>query len=175
MPTTPLGYRANGFSKIRTANSTDASFPSRVPTTTEPTGTGIQAWSDFGLDGVLAPTKAIIIPYGVGADNTTFKLRIIGWRLIGTLWVPSVMAEYTCTNCTAVGVASAAVVDTERFCDILTATTGTPSGSTEIVQFGTGTELISHIQIDLKGFQKIEITFNMNSSATSANALVAWV
>lgn len=166
--------RVGAYQKFYETNSTDASFPSRIPTTTAPSGNGVLVPPGSGLGGARnAPSAAMVVPYGVGADNTTFKIRIIGWRLIGTLYVPTILCEFTCTNSTAVGVAGATVVATERFADTLTANAFNPSGGVEAVSVANNTP--AHFLVDCKGCQYIEATFDMNASATSANALVAWV
>ncbi len=147
-----------------TANKTDASFPSKVATATIPvTGTGI-------ID-VVEPNDTLeIIPYGIGADNTTFKLRVIGWRKIDhattPLWRPQIIAEFTCTNSTDVGVVSTVVLNTERFADTIVLAAG---GIAAV--FSPANNTAGSAILDISGFSKIEFTFDMNSSATSANCL----
>lgn len=172
--------RANFFRKFRTSNSTDASFPSKIPTTTQPSGTGVWDFTSgkTSPNGILIPSSIIVLPYNIGANNTTFKIRMIGWRSIysataTTLWVPQILCEFTCTASAAVGIASAAVLDTERFSDTLTANAFNPSGGVEAVS--TANDTPAHFIVDIKGCPIIEATFDMNSSATSANALWAGV
>lgn len=169
--------RSNAFRKFCSSNSTSASFPSKIPTTTQPTGGGV--WDFTGTispDGLLIPSTILVVPYGTGTDNATFKMRLIGWRnlidaTLTTIWVPVVLAQYTCTLSATVGVASAALIATERMVDTLTADAMNPSGGVEDVS--PTNDLVSHFVADIKGFPIIEATFDMNSSATAANAL--WV
>ena len=167
--------RSNGFKKFYATNATDASFPSKIATTTQPANDGVYDFTANGIspNGLLIPSAIVVIPYGVGSDNNTQKIRIIGWRLIGTLWVPTPLCQFTCTLSAAVGVAGATVVATERFADTLTADSMNPSGGVEAVS-PTG-DLVAHFVVDIKGCPIIEATFDRNSSATSCNALWAAV
>jgi hypothetical protein len=165
------------FQKAHSTNPTDTSFPSKIPTGTEPSGTGV---INLGNAGAVAQNGLLVVPYGVGDDNDVFAMRVIGWRSIGKdpntrLWIPVLLAELTCTLCTAVGVAGKEVVDTERFCDTLALVTGNDDISIDIVSPSTtSAQLIAHAVIDVKGFQKVEFTFDMTTGdPTNANCLVA--
>lgn len=155
-----------GFFKALSTNATDASsFPSKVPTTTEPTTTAIDV-----TRGDTTYNNILILPYGVGSDNNTMLIRLIGWKKIGTLWIPVPILEATCTLSAVVGVSGAEVSNTERFADTITFQSWVNSNiSAEVVQ-PTG-DIIGHILADIKGFSKIEFVFHRNSSATSCNAL----
>jgi hypothetical protein len=108
------------FSKCRSVNATDASFPSKIPT--------------------------------------------------GTV----ILAQFVCTMSTQVGVAGREVLNTERFCDTITLTTGNDDVSVDITS-PTG-DVIAHASVDLKGSQKLELTFAMSTgSPTSANCLIALI
>lgn len=161
--------RSNNYQKALATNSTDASFPTCAATITAPALAITLGTS--GPGGHSVPSTMCVVPYGVGADNTTFKIRVIGWRLMSSLYVPTILAQYTCTNSTSVGVAGQSVVATERFVDTLTADAMNPSGGVEAVSTANNTP--AHFIFDTKGCPLIEFAFDMNSSATSANALVA--
>lgn len=162
------------FFKAKATNATDTSFPSRIPTNTEPVDDGVVT---FGWPGAMTSNSCLVIPYGTGDDNDVFAMRVIGWRVIGNnprtrLWVPYLLAELTCTMGTAVGVAGMEVVATERFCDTLAIVTGNSNVTTEIVS-PTG-NIIAHAMIDVKGSHKVEFTFDMTTGdPTGANCLVA--
>lgn len=155
------------YAKLLTTNSTAASFASKVPTTTAPSGAGVLSLPVTQI----VPMRMALIFYGTDAGNETFKSRVIGWKLVSTLYIPVVLAEVTCTLSDAVGVADAVVINTERFVDTIALTSGYPAGSS--VVFSPTGELIGHLLVDLEGFSIIEVTFDMNSSAASANALYA--
>lgn len=158
----------------RTVNATDTSFPSKVPTATKPSGTGASA-SAASVAETKGASNLRVVPFGAGSDTNTFSLRVIGWKFVGTpgsdeLWVPTVLAEYSCALTTAVGVAAKAVLDTERFCDTLTLTANMGNDGVDTTKFSPGGDLVAHFLVDLKGSDLFELTFDM-TGATSGNAL----
>lgn len=164
------------FRKARSANSTDSGFPSRVPTMTAPSGTGVINLCTS--DGMLAQNGMVLLLYGLGADNDTMSCRVIGWRSVGEndvttgLWIPVILCEFAAVLSGATGVAGATILNTERFADTITLTTGNDDVSVDIVS-PTG-DVIAHAMMDLKGFQKVELTFKLGGTPpTSMNALVA--
>jgi hypothetical protein len=166
---------ATPFVKARTANSTDSSFPSKIPTGTEPTGTGVIEMVGNGLNsGMPSGNCLLLLPYGTGSNNDTFNMRVIGWSVIGNdpitqLWVPTILAEVACTLCGAVGVAGKLIVAAERFVDTITITTGNAGVGLDVVS-PTG-DVIGSIMVDAKGSQKVEITFDIVSGTTDMNCL----
>jgi hypothetical protein len=120
--------------------------------------------------------QVLIVPFGAGTENTTFSMRIIGWRVAGrgmaALWIPVVLAEIACTLSATVGVAGKEAVATDRFVDTITLVTGTQNVSMELVS-PTGDE-IGHVLVDIKGFQKLELSYDM-TGATNGNALLAFL
>ncbi len=173
------------FEKARTTNQTSASFVAKVPTTTEPTGSGSTATNasvrQLGqLNGRAYTSSVIVCPYGVGSDTNTFSVRVIGWRRVGNadsgtvLWIPVLLAEIEATISTGAGctgVAGADVVATEYFADTITVTYGNANVSVEVVS--PAADIPAHAVVSTKGFQKIELSFSTGSSATSCNALIA--
>lgn len=173
-----LGTRCEKFKKVRTVNATDTSFPSKVPTGTEPTGSGssASAASVINLEGDgQCQNGLIVLPYAIGDDDDVFDMRVIGWRCVGNdplyaIWIPVVLAQVTCTISTCVGVAGKEVLNTERFADTITLVTGNANVSIDITS-PTG-NVAAHFVMDVKGFQKVEFTFDMTTgNPDSANAL----
>jgi len=163
--------RSGPFAKALAANSTDLAFPSRIPTTTTPADAGVLSLV-INTDGGVTHDRMLVIPYGVGNDNLTFSVRIIGWRLISTLWVPCILTELACTMSAAVGITGAAVVATERFADTITLVTNMGNANVDVVITSPANDTPAHAVINLKGCQKVEFTFDM-TGATSANCLRA--
>lgn len=157
-------------------------FPSRIPTITEPLGSATRWVIDNGSYpiGQSGQNSVIILPYGVGADNATFLLRLYGWRVLpwrtfGNVnqWIPILLAQLTCTlDAGSPGVATTEVGSTKYFVDTLSLTYGNANVSIDVNTIAS-TGLIAHFQASIKGFQKLECTFDTNSSATGMNALVA--
>ncbi len=136
-------------------------------------GDGVIAGGDGGS---VCPNGVNIWPYGVGTATNTFKMHIYGWnRTIientKPLWYPFKIAAFTCTLCTLTGLADSPLGTTQKFCDTIVILFGNANISNEILS-PTGNE-IATITMDLKGARFYEFRFDMNSSATSANALIA--
>lgn len=159
--------RMRPLSKALSTSATDASFPSKVPTTTEPTGIGVLELQRLETRATF-PSNIFLIPYGVGNDDHTFDMRVIGWRKVATLWVPTVLTQVAVTLSTAVGVAGAAVTNSERFADTISITIGNSNVSVEVVSPANNT--VAHMVVDVKGSQKVELTFDLGSG-TNCNAL----
>lgn len=185
------------FVKSRQTNATDNGFPSRIPQAAAPTGKGdaaaqASASAVFDLAGGAAgqsevetrKNKMIVAPFGAGSDTNTFSMRVIGWRRafdrdIGArddnaIWIPVVLAEILCTLSTPVGLADKVLNASQRFCDTLALTGTTANDDVDISITSPANDTVGHFVIDLKGFQKVELTFTTGGSATSCNALVAW-
>lgn len=165
-------YDIRNYQKFATTNKTDTSFPSKVATTTAPSNDGVITFpaTAGGVGGV--PSRIMIIPYGTGDDDDVFDMRIIGWRLVGTLYVPTILAQLTCTMSTAVGVSGATVSNTERFADTITLAAAY-SSTQNVVTSPTG-NVIAHVTMQTKGFSILEATFDMTTGdPTNANCLWA--
>ena len=136
------------------------------------------------LDPLTAPTANFrnatrgflrVMPYGIGNENDTFAIRIVGWKKYtastGTVYVGERLLQATCTLSLDVGVAAGPVLDTERYVDTITSVY---SLSTAIV--GTATDNVrSSVMIDLMGCHYFSVQINTGSSATSANALISQI
>ncbi len=172
------------FRKARSVNATDSSFPAKAMTETEPKGDAGTATGasiiDLCTEGAIAQNGMVVMPYALGADNDTFNLRVYGWRKVGTenttrnLWRPCLLVEVACTISADVGVAGCIVLNTERFADTIALTTGNDDITVSIIS-PTG-DVAGHFTVDLEGFQKAELTFDLGATApTSMNALIALI
>src|SRR3990167_10925394 len=99
----------------RATNENASGFASKIPTITEPSGDGILDLAKMSI----VPKLLKIWPILLGADDDVSSMRLIGWHqclLAGstTLWFPTIIGEFVCTASTAVGIAAATVLDTER-------------------------------------------------------------
>ncbi len=187
---TLLGTSAQPFRRARLTNATDNGFPTRVPTKTEPTGTGNNAAQatasgvhslNGSVRGGIGQNSVIICPYGVGSNDNTFSFRVIGWRVVDDQsdlslreWIPVKLAEYSVIlSSTPAGAAGGILGATNLFADTIAivGTSGNDDISMEIVSPADNT--IAHVVVDLKGAQKLEVTFTTGGSATSCNALIA--
>lgn len=164
-PTTP--QRTNH--RARTTSATDNPFPVKSPTPAEPTGAGV-----VDLFAPLTGANCLrLMPFGAGADNSTFSMRVIGWSAAGLsgptgLWIPTILAEFACTLSGMVGLSGKVITDTERFADTITLTTG--NSGVDVSLISPANDTAAHALIDLKGVQKVEVVFQLGT-ATGANAL----
>ncbi len=157
------------LSRVRTTSAT-GSFPSRVPTATAPTGAGVV---NDPVVGQGAPDWVQILPFGDGLDNSTFDLRVIGWKVSDLgLWVPTILAQAACTLSAAVGVNTYEVTASQRFADTITLTQVLANVDSKLSS-PTG-DLVASFQVQTRGCVLVEVTFNLGT-ATGANALVSWV
>jgi hypothetical protein len=168
------------FRKARSTSVVSASYPSMVPTSSEPStsdttvtaNTTHQAIPIGTGGGGLGQNTAILIPYGLGSDNDAFSMRVYGWRQVGSLWLPVLLAEWSgCTLAANLpGVATTPVIATEFFCDSITRVTGTEGVSVETIV--PGADLIAHATVAIKGFQKLELVFDTTTGTPTCNCLV---
>lgn len=158
------------LSRVR-ATSATGSFPSKVPTSTAPTGAGVV---NDPIVGDKAPDWVQVIPFGDGADNATFDLRVIGWKVSDLgLWVPTILAQAACILSSTVGSNTFEVTASQRFADTITLTQVIASSVDSKLSSPTG-ELVASFQVETRGCVYVEVTFNLGT-ATGANALVSWV
>jgi hypothetical protein len=172
--------------KARSVNQTSSSYVAKAPMATAPLDDAASATGQASIDMVGASGNTangvMILPYGVGADNTTFSFRVLGWKLFGPvndpdtlIWVgPIMLGEFDCIiDSDLVGLAGRRIVATECFCDIiaLNGTSGNANVSHEIVSPADGLNM-AHVILDTKGCDRIELSFK-KGTATSCNALVS--
>ena len=163
------------------ASVTATTFPSKIPTTTQPSGDGVIVFGHGG--GEDCPGHLMLIPYGAGSATNTMNVQVIGWRAtrlnIGVkLWIPVVLCTYAVTLGTGTGVAGADLTTTALFATTITSTGGPTfitSGAAPVsidwLQISPGSNGIGMISQRSFGFRLLEVIFNTNSSATSCNAL----
>jgi hypothetical protein len=177
--------------KARSVNQTSTSFVAKIPTITEPNGDAATATGAcvFNVGGDRAsPSLSMqnfvkVKPYGVASNNQTFSVRVLGWSAVyptgssqaaPVLWVPELLAELLCTASSVYpGVAAAPVVATELFCDTLAITYGSTNVSVMVDSNGADAGIAVAV-VDMKGNEKLELTFSTGSSATSCNALISY-
>jgi hypothetical protein len=185
METSALLTASGPWRKARGTNANDSSFPSRIPTVTPPlTDVAGAAGTQQAIDvvpnaGGYGANAVVIMPYGLGSDNDAFSMRVIGWSSVtvagvNTLWIPTVLAEFSaCNLCAVTGVAGAALLNTERLVDNLTLVTGNDDVSVSIVS--PGTDIPAHVVVSLAGSQKVELTFDQTTSTPTQNALIKFI
>lgn len=168
---TRLGTSKCGWQKWLSANDASTSFASRIPTATKPTTNIVERV------GSITENMIELVFFGAGSDDQTLDVRLIGWNRTNTsettaIWVPTPIAQFSCTLSTAVGVAGLDVVATDRFADTITGATWNPTSGVEIVS-PTG-NIIAHVLVDVKGSDILQLDFD-STGATNGNALYRWL
>lgn len=93
-----------------TGNSTSADFTALTATTTAPSGAGVVDLGavPFGSPAYV-PSYVLLMPFGVGAANTTFSMRLQGYSLTlpttgllepvatGVIYIPQLLVEVAVT------------------------------------------------------------------------------
>ena len=156
-----------------TADSTASSITEPVPTPIAPSGNGV---IKYGVkEGGLVPNGVLLLPFGTGSGTNTFTMKCYGWEEVFSsaiptpLYIPRILASFTCTLCTQTGVAGYAVDNNHMFCGTISLGTGNANVSNEIIS-PTG-NVIASILMDLKGATYLSFVFSTGSSATACNCL----
>ncbi len=162
--------------KTHATNATDSSFASKIPKFAAPSGDGVIGLGHPYNSGVISPNGLMLAFFGAGSENDTFDARIIGWSLAGTdaskIWIPTPLAQFTCTLSAGIGVAGGYLTATDRTVDTIITHATIPIGTAGVDwQIASpANDLMASVMIDTKGAQALEIIFDM-TGATSANAL----
>lgn len=181
-----IGTMANPFLLSHSAAATDTSFPSKVPTATEPSGSGVidlVQTADLGAQAGcrLIASGAMIVPLLTNSDGDAAEMRIIAWTPYfdgkattnkKVEWVPIPLAELALT---AGNIAAGTLGPLAGYfyCDTITLATNWGNDDVSIDVNGVNTEdVVNHVVVDLKGAWKLEITFDLGVGAAGGNALV---
>lgn len=182
--------------KALAANANTSSFAAKPPTIAEPTNDGVVNLTNGG---VVVPQHMLILPYGLGANNDAFDMRVLGWRHAGSsqgaqaaLWVPVIIGQFSCICGNVTGVAATGgqtpdVLATEFFCDTITVSgtrgalqprvtndngTGAEFGGTIRVS-SPANDTVAFVLLPLLGMEKVEFQFDQTTNTPTMNALIA--
>lgn len=161
-----IGSPALQLELARAAPLTTAAFTDPVATTTMPT-----VAKDCRKD---PPQYIKLIPFGVGANNTTFTVRLIGWSLVNsTLWVPQVLCEFLATLSQFVGVSGGVVTDSQRFADtVADPTANVGREGVDCWKRSPANDTPAEYKIAAAGCVLFQVDINIGVSATSGNCLI---
>lgn len=169
-------------------------FASKIPTITKPAASATAAVLDvaneFG-NGGLIPRRMRLSFLLLGADNDVASFRLISWNRIQSgqgdgpnmLWIPSPFLEVVCTASAAVGIASAPVLNTERFADTIAPVAlmsedrkiaaGT-SLQSDVYYYTPANDTIAHISVPIRGCELLEFTIDQTTNTPTCNILYAF-
>lgn len=179
------------FQRALTTSYATNGYPTIIPTTTQPSGAGVffpggtpsatYALGTENLPSSLSTSYSVMaVFFGAGSDNTTFSSRLIGWKQTQgisalSLWVPVPLLQVQCTLGTSIGIASADVINTDRFADGISLTAGYGTTDMNGVLVNTlSNDLVGHLIAGVRGFGCLQWIFDTGGSATNANALFTY-
>lgn len=183
--------QCNVVQAVRATNSTDAAYNTTRTVLNqfdEPIGFGESALQGTAFAIIdLAPqnggpgANAVRFePFAVGSDTNTFKMLGIGWSYVKArsgqtgrpYWKWTELFEMLCTISTGcpAGLVGGVVLGTSYHADTIAinGTGGNDDVSLDIVS--PANDKPAHFVASLKGFHKLEVLFDRNSSATSCNS-----
>jgi len=193
------------FERLLPTNSSDAAYAAITPTVTDPLLTATKGCIDLtggnatSLMGGGSPAvrRCMFIPFGLSANNDAFTMRVYGWKRAiplktdatsTVLWVPTlILKDVTCTMGAMTGVAGAAVLDTESFCDTVVpgnpiatywAAKGRDATPADTIQgqyqfFSPADDTIGMFEVPTAGFERLQATFKQSTNSPAMNALYA--
>lgn len=186
--------RSSPWRKLRGTNYATSGYPTTASTRTAPsletdqTG-GSTATSRNAIQlttdnyGGQTLNSIVILPYGIGSSTNTFSMRVIGWAPMVSfggssvtdttnLWIPTPLGDFLCTlNSGQTGLAGAAILNTELFCDTIAVTGTTANQGVNCDVNSPGNATMATVLVDIKGHPWVEVLFATGGSATSCNGL----
>jgi len=152
--------------RARATSVTASGFVAPVATKTRPAGAGVVDLSS------TPPGWLRVVPFGTGSATQTFDVRVIGWTLVSSLWVPVILCQFTATLSTFVGVSGSDVTAGENFCDTVSAPAANlGSSGVDCQPKSPQNNTPAHYLIDAIGCSVFEVDIS-NTSATAGNALL---
>lgn len=164
---------ASSWQRLFATNSTASSFASRAETLTRPVHSSTQGIIEMSPGGGAGPNGLMLLFFGTDANNENFNARILGWDyslLAGVeVWNFVVLCQFAVTLGNIAGVAGGEVSATGFVADTIALTYGNDDVSVDITS--PANDVRAHAILDTKGCRIVEVQFDMNSSAASANCL----
>lgn len=130
------------------------------------------------------PKEVLLIFFGAGDANDVFDARLYGWHRVPNGpnhfdFVPTLLADLSCTLGATTGVAGAHVGASELYVDTISINTQwetvantTNDGTIELMS--PASDLIAHVAIPIWGSEILQLDFDMTTGdPTGGNALFA--
>lgn len=178
--------------KAMLANSTATGFTAKTALrSTAPSGNTVMPVAAPGGGG-QTPKRMRIYPYGLGASNDVFSMRVFGWyrynRESGTvgkttLWMPAQIGEFSCTLGTFAGLADSPVLNTELFCDTISivATVGEATYTANTTRTGTAmlyspaNDMPAWVEIPIGAPEFLEFDWDQTTNTPEMNAFIEFI
>ena len=156
-------------------NSTSTGFTAKIPTATEPSGTGVHDLmsADMGYGrGTYTPKYIELIPFCTDGDNDTFSMRLYGWTKVyaTALWIPRVIADLA----VVVGnISGTAIAANTVMADTITVTKGPPAGAFQDL-INTANDTPASIILHTRGCDIIEFDFDLAGAQEGVSMNAYW-
>lgn len=165
---------------IRThaTNATDTSFPTRIPTITQPaTGQGVFEMLQAQKLRGDSYNAVKLIPFSVCSDDDTADMQVILWNReefagdpLKKIWVPTKICQLALTFSSSVGVANGNIGTSSRFADTLAITMGNAAFVLVHSPVATMANTPGFAVVYTLGAQLVEVVFDQGNG-TSINCL----
>ncbi len=164
-----LSTQRHPWKKLQATNFTDTSFAARKSTLTRPTGAGV---IDLGSGNANVLNTVLLKFFGTDTNNQNFNVRVLGWDQETTTgsWEFQLLAQFAVTLGNLAGTALCAMVAADFEADTIAVTYGNSNVSAEVISPANDVRG-AVARVDAYGATIIEVLFDRNSSAVSANAL----
>jgi hypothetical protein len=151
-------------------NTANTTFPTTIPTATEPSGAGVfdLLSAELGLgSAIFVPAHVQIVPFAEATDDQTFDMRLWGWSKVAAtaLYVPQLIVELAVTLGTNDGTA----IDTDvLMADTIAVTDGPADNAEWRSLIGDPANLVASIIVHTRGCRYLSFEFDVGT-ATKAN------
>lgn len=160
----------NQFRKLFSSNSDAASFAAVGPTATKPSGAGCLDVSEQ----TMVSNNILLAFAGAGSENNAGQARVVVWRPVAGLWIPTPLITFDVTLGTAVGVAGYDLIATDRLADTIAAN-GTPALPEDMYRvISPADNTVGLVLVDVFGASVVQVQ-TLKGTATNLNALGCWV
>lgn len=149
-----------------TGNVTGTAYSTTYEFTTKPTS---------GVYPIQGHNQVLIRPYGVGSDNNTGGVRVLGISKVNntagsTSYIATPLAQFAVTLSSATGVASGVLGTGNRFADTVTA----EHGPSNMPVLSSTANVPGAALVDMMGFEDVMIE-PIRTTATSMNVLFKFI
>lgn len=176
------------FKKAFATNKNASGFTAKPSTTTRPSGDGVIELVPPDGHGFV-PSLMRLLVYGLGSDNDVASMRIWAWNRVGsgaapgTLYVASIIGEFSCTLSAYIGVAGSPILNTERLCDTITlvATVGEATITADTTRQGTvevyspANDTPGWVQMPTRCPELLEWDFDQTTNTPTMNCLIQFL
>jgi hypothetical protein len=173
---------AGPLQKACVANVNAAAFTAKTAAQlTVPSGNAVNQIAAVDGGGGRLPNRIRIYPYGLGANNDAFALRLWSWYRGHNpdTWYSSILTQINCTMSAYTGVAGGQVLNTEAFADTisLVALIGEPTYTADVTRFGRvelytpANDTPAWVELPLREPELLEWDFDQTTNTPTMNAL----